>query len=170
MKNDNNKRTKANNITKKKNQIKTNINDNVNKINKNCHDEKQKNNQNNPIKNKIVHAKKKSTNYETIQEKKKKQKQKAEEPVGRKPAREQKLRFSYLEQREYNTIDEDIQKLEETLEQIEKDMSAAATDFVRLRELTEKKEENEALLEQKMERWVYLTDLAERIEAQNAAK
>ena len=71
MKNDNNKRTKANNITKKKNQIKTNINDNVNKINKNCHDEKQKNIQNNPIKNKIVHAKKKSTNYETIQEKKK---------------------------------------------------------------------------------------------------
>ncbi len=78
--------------------------------------------------------------------------------------------FSYQEQREYNTIDEDIQKLEETLEQIEKDMSAAATDFVRLRELTEKKEENEALLEQKMERWVYLTDLAERIEAQNAQK
>ncbi len=101
---------------------------------------------------------------------KEKKKQKAEEPVGRKPAREQKLHFSYLEQREYNTIDEDIQKLEERLEQIEKDMSAAATDFVRLRELTEKKEENEALLEQKMERWVYLTDLAERIEAQNAQK
>lgn len=101
---------------------------------------------------------------------KEKKKQKAEEPSERKPVREQKLRFSYQEQREYNTIDEDIQKLEETLEQIEKDMSAAATDFVRLRELTEKKEENEALLEQKMERWVYLTDLAERIEAQNAQK
>ena len=101
---------------------------------------------------------------------KEKKKQKAEESSERKPVREQKLRFSYQEQREYNTIDEDIQKLEETLEQIEKDMSAAATDFVRLRELTEKKEENEALLEQKMERWVYLTDLAERIEAQNAQK
>lgn len=40
------------------------------------------------------------------------------------------------------------------------------TDFVRLRELSEKKEQSEALLEQKMERWVYLSDLAERIEAQ----
>ena len=48
----------------------------------------------------------------------------------------------------------------------EKDMDAAATDFVRLRELSEKKEQSEALLEQKMERWVYLSDLAERIEAQ----
>ena len=101
---------------------------------------------------------------------KEKKKQKAEETSGRKPAREQKLRFSYQEQREYNTIEAEIQKLEETIEQFEKDMSAAATDFVRLRELSEKKEESEALLEQKMERWVYLSDLAERIEAQNANK
>ena len=86
--------------------------------------------------------------------------------VTKKPVREQKLRFSYLEQREYNTIEEDIQTLEETIEQLEKDMDAAATDFVRLRELSEKKEQSEALLEQKMERWVYLSDLAERIEAQ----
>ena len=98
-------------------------------------------------------------------EKEKKKQQKAEE-VTKKPAREQKLRFSYLEQREYNTIEEDIQTLEETIEQLEKDMDAAATDFVRLRELSEKKEQSEALLEQKMERWVYLSDLAERIEAQ----
>ena len=46
------------------------------------------------------------------------------------------------------------------------DFRQAATDFVRLRELSEKKEQSEALLEQKMERWVYLSDLAERIEAQ----
>ena len=98
-------------------------------------------------------------------EKEKKKQQKAEE-VTKKPVREQKLRFSYLEQREYNTIEEDIQTLEETIEQLEKDMDAAATDFVRLRELSEKKEQSEALLEQKMERWVYLSDLAERIEAQ----
>ena len=65
-----------------------------------------------------------------------------------------------------NTIEEDIQTLEETIEQLENDMDAAATDFVRLRELSEKKEQSEALLEQKMERWVYLSDLAERIEAQ----
>ena len=89
-------------------------------------------------------------------EKEKKKQQKAEE-VTKKPAREQKLRFSYLEQREYNTIEEDIQTLEETIEQLEKDMDAAATDFVRLRELSEKKEQSEALLEQKMERWVYLS-------------
>ena len=69
MKNDNNKRTKMNNAPKKKNQIKTNISDSVNKTNKYHHDEKQKNNQNNPLKNKLAQTKKKSTNFETIHEK-----------------------------------------------------------------------------------------------------
>lgn len=116
-----------------------------------------------------VHQAEEEEEQRTQREREKK-KQKTEEPSGRRPVREQKLRFSYQEQREYNTIEEEIQKLEKNIEQLERDMSAAATDFVRLRELSEKKEENEALLEQKMERWVYLMDLAERIEAQNAQK
>lgn len=103
---------------------------------------------------------------EQQQKKKQTSRPKAEESAGARPAREQKLRFSYLEQREYNTIEADIQKLEETIEKLESEMNEAATDFVRLRELTEKKEESEALLEQKMDRWMYLTELAERIEAQ----
>ncbi len=116
-----------------------------------------------------VHQAEEEEEQRTQREREKK-KQKTEEPSGRRPVREQKLRFSYQEQREYNTIEEEIQKLEKNIEQLERDMSAAATDFVRLRELSEKKEESEALLEQKMERWVYLMDLAERIEAQNAQK
>lgn len=116
-----------------------------------------------------VHQAEEEEEQRTQREREKK-KQKTEEPSGRRPEREQKLRFNYQEQHEYNTIEEEIQKLEKNIEQLERDMSAAATDFVRLRELSEKKEESEALLEQKMERWVYLMDLAERIEAQNAQK
>ena len=55
----------------------------------------------------------------------------------------------------------------EKAEQLEKDIVAAATDFVRLNSLTQEKEELESLLEQKMERWMYLEDLAARIEAGN---
>lgn len=55
--------------------------------------------------------------------------------------------------------------MEEKAEQLEKDIVAAATDFVRLNSLTQEKEELESLLEQKMERWMYLEDLAARIEA-----
>ena len=55
--------------------------------------------------------------------------------------------------------------MEEKAEQLEKDIVAVATDFVRLNSLTQEKEELESLLEQKMERWMYLEDLAARIEA-----
>lgn len=78
-----------------------------------------------------------------------------------------KLKFSFKEQREYETIDDDIAKLETKLEKLDADIMAYATNSGKLNELTREKEEAEALLEEKMDRWVYLNDLAERIEAQN---
>ena len=77
-----------------------------------------------------------------------------------------KLRFSYKEQKEYETIDEDIAKLEETIAELEDKILANATDFTKLEELTREKEQAEAKLEEKMDRWVYLNDLAEKIAAQ----
>lgn len=77
--------------------------------------------------------------------------------------RPQKLKFSYKEQREYETIDTDIAALEEKLESIERQIEANATNSVKLKELMEEQERTNALLEEKMERWVYLNDLAEKI-------
>ena len=77
-----------------------------------------------------------------------------------------KLKFSYMEQKEFETIDEDIAKLEEKLEKLDADMMANATNSAKLSELTLEKEFAEKQLEEKMERWMYLSDLAERIEAQ----
>ena len=78
----------------------------------------------------------------------------------------EKLKFSFKEQREYEQIDEVIASLEEKIQQTEKDISANSSDYGALQELTEKKEQLETELAEKMERWVYLNDLAERIEAQ----
>ncbi len=77
--------------------------------------------------------------------------------------REKKLKFSYKEQKEFETIDEDIEKLETKIESLDEEMAKNATNSVKLRELMEKKDEAEAQLEEKMERWVYLNDLNERI-------
>ncbi len=77
-----------------------------------------------------------------------------------------KLKFSYKEQREYETIDEDIAKLEETIEKLDREMVKNATNSVKLSELMKEKEETETTLEEKMDRWVYLNDLAEQIENQ----
>lgn len=78
----------------------------------------------------------------------------------------EKLKFSFKEQREYEQIDEVIASLEEKIQQTEKDIAANSIDYGALQELTEKKEQLETELAEKMERWVYLNDLAERIEAQ----
>lgn len=78
----------------------------------------------------------------------------------------QKLKFSYKEQREYETIDADIAALEEKLESVEHQIEANATNSVKLKELMEEQERTNALLEEKMERWVYLNDLAEKIAEQ----
>ncbi|CUQ61866.1 Uncharacterized ABC transporter ATP-binding protein HI_1252 [Fusicatenibacter sp. 2789STDY5834925] len=78
-----------------------------------------------------------------------------------------KLKFTFQEQRDYETIEAEIASLEEKAERLEEETASAATDFVKLNQLTKEKEEVEALLEQKMERWMYLEDLAARIEAEN---
>ena len=80
--------------------------------------------------------------------------------------REQKLKFSYKEQREYETIDEDIANLEESIQQLEEEITKNSNSYTKLQELMEEKQVVEKQLEEKMERWVYLNDLAERIEEQ----
>lgn len=79
-----------------------------------------------------------------------------------------KLKFTYNEQREYDTIESDIEKLEADIEKCDQDLAdpKISSNFVKLSELTTRKEELEALLEEKMERYVYLEDLAERIRNQ----
>ena len=80
--------------------------------------------------------------------------------------RPQKLKFTYKEQREFETIDDDIAALEEKLEKLDQDMAANATNSMKLREIMEEKDTTQAQLDEKMDRWVYLNDLAEKIEAQ----
>ena len=77
-----------------------------------------------------------------------------------------KLKFSYKEQKEYETIDDDIATLESKIESLDAEMMANATNSAKLSELTAERERVEAALEEKMERWVYLNDLAEKIKAQ----
>lgn len=78
--------------------------------------------------------------------------------------REKKLKFTYQEQREYDTIDADIAALEEQIADIDAAVLDAASDYAKLSELTQTKEKLERQLEEKMDRWVYLNDLAEQIE------
>ncbi len=80
--------------------------------------------------------------------------------------RSQKLKFSYQEQREYDTIDEVIADLEEKIAQKEAEIEASASQYGRLSELMDEKAELERQYEEKMERWVYLNELAEKINAQ----
>ena len=74
----------------------------------------------------------------------------------------QKLKFTYQEQRDYETIENDIAQLEEKIELLESQMTEAATDFVKLNQLMAEKEEAESKLEEKMDRWMYLEELAAR--------
>ena len=101
------------------------------------------------------------------QEKLKKAEQKAA-PKENRDGRNQheKLKFSFKEQREYEQIDAVIAELEEKIAQTEQQIADSASDYTALQELTTQKEQLEADLAEKMDRWVYLNDLAERIEAQ----
>ncbi len=76
------------------------------------------------------------------------------------------MKFSFREQREFETIDADIAALEQQLADTAAAVEAAAADYVRLSELMAQQEQLEAALEEKMERWVYLNELAEKIAAQ----
>lgn len=83
-----------------------------------------------------------------------------------KPQREKKLKFSYQEQKEYETIEETVAALEEKISQIEKDMERYATDFIELNKLSQEKEMTENQLQEKMDRWMYLEELNEKIQNQ----
>ena len=80
--------------------------------------------------------------------------------------RQAKLKFSFKEQREYETIDQEIADLEERIGKLEEEILANATNSAKLNGLMAEKEEAEEALEVKMDRWVYLTELAEKIEAE----
>ena len=84
--------------------------------------------------------------------------------------RKPKFKFTYKEQREFETIDDDIAKLEEKLETLDAQIAANATNSVKLRELMDKKEEAGNELDEKMERWVYLNDLNEKIQNADITK
>ena len=94
------------------------------------------------------------------------QEEKAEKKPAGKPARQKKLKFTFKEQREYDTIEADIAALEARIAQREGEMLACGSDYGKLQDLTKEQEADQAALEEKMGRWLYLTDLAERIAAQ----
>ena len=96
-----------------------------------------------------------------------KQKKAASEKKARTFNGKQKLRFSYKEQREFETIDDDIAALEQQIADTEAQIGRSASDYVALQELSAQKETLEQQLADKMDRWVYLNDLAERIAAQD---
>lgn len=77
-----------------------------------------------------------------------------------------KLRFTYQEQKDWDVIESQIEKLEEEIAGLEVQMEKAASDFVKLKELMDRKAQAEGELDAKMERWMYLNDLAEKIEKQ----
>lgn len=81
--------------------------------------------------------------------------------------REKKLKFSYQEQKDWEVIESEIQALEAQIAELDSQIEAVASDFVKLKDLMEEKEQKEADLDAKMERWMYLNELAEKIEAEN---
>lgn len=91
------------------------------------------------------------------------EKEKNTESKKEKPKNNKKLKFSYNEQREFETIDSDIEKLEEKIQLLEESTSKFATDFVKLQEVLDEKAKAEVELEHKYERWEYLNNLAEEI-------
>ncbi|MFQ7978832.1 MAG: ABC-F family ATP-binding cassette domain-containing protein [Faecalimonas umbilicata] len=104
-------------------------------------------------------------NGTVVRESEESAKKKADRKNWKKDAPE-KLKFTYKEQKEYETIDDEIASLEQKIEELDEQMMQYATNSAKLSEITEQKEAAEAALEEKMERWVYLNDLAERIENQ----
>jgi len=82
------------------------------------------------------------------------------------PKAEKKLKFSFKEQREFETIDDDIAAIEAELEALSAEQEKFCADYVKLQELSEKQTELEAKLEEKMERWMYLNELNEKILSQ----
>ena len=103
------------------------------------------------------------SDYEEKRVEVKKETARAEQKTQRTQRRNDKLKFTFKEQMEFNTIDDEIAELEEGIAEIEAEMEKCGADFTRLTELSEKKAELEARLDEKTERWIYLNDKAERI-------
>ena len=101
---------------------------------------------------------------EAAREKPRAEKKQPKEPA-EKP-RERKLKFSFKEQREYETIDADIAALEAKIEENKKDQDRFGADFEKLQALMAEASQLDAALEEKTERWMYLTELAEKIAGQ----
>ena len=82
--------------------------------------------------------------------------------------KEKKLRFSFKEEREFSLIDGEIAGLEEQIAQCQQEQELCGSDYIKLQELQTRQTELETLLDEKMERWVYLTELKEKIDAQES--
>ncbi|MCI7741909.1 MAG: ABC-F family ATP-binding cassette domain-containing protein [Clostridiales bacterium] len=91
---------------------------------------------------------------------------KAEKPKAAERPRERKLKFSYKEQLEFETIDDELAALESRLAECQAAQGRCGSDYVRLQELQKQQTELETKLEEKTERWVYLNELKEKIDAQ----
>ena len=89
-----------------------------------------------------------------------------ESQKGQRPRGPKKLKFTFQEQKDYEKIEGEIAELEEKIENLEREMAAVSTDFVKLNEIMADKESTEHLLEEKMDRWMYLEELAARIAKQ----
>ena len=95
---------------------------------------------------------------------KQQKKQPQKEKHGDTQQKQHKLKFTYQEAKEYETIEADIELLEQRIAQYDTDMATNSTDFVKLNELSKAKEDLELQLTEKMERWEYLMEKAEQIE------
>lgn len=93
--------------------------------------------------------------------------QKTEKPKTQERHSQRKLKFSYKEQREFETIDDDIAALEQQIADCETQQGLCGSDYVQFQELQEQQKILEQQLEEKTERWMYLTELKEKIDAQD---
>lgn len=93
--------------------------------------------------------------------------QEAPRPKQERRRTQQKLKFTFREQREFETIDDEVAALEEKCAALAAQMEECASDFARLQELSREKEEADRLLEEKTERWIYLHELDEKIRAES---
>jgi ATP-binding cassette subfamily F protein uup len=82
--------------------------------------------------------------------------------------RERKLKFSFKEQREFETIDADLAALEDQVAACRTEEAGCGSDYVRLQEVQERLAQLEAALEEKAERWMYLNELKEKIDGENS--
>lgn len=94
----------------------------------------------------------------------------SDSPKRNEKPREKKLKFTYAQQREWDVIEDEIAALEEKSAELERQAAAAATDYGKLAAVMKEKEETDAALEEKMNRWMELNELAEQIEAQKSGK